>query len=106
MIVLADKGMAGRELQRYAAEEVKILLVLGPHGRAAPGTGTWAASGNGSSRSTTTVKYQLSLERRGGRTHAGVLARIAQRLLALAACIWHNWSVKTTGLRSLAGYDH
>jgi hypothetical protein len=25
---------------------------------------------------------------------------------ALAACIWHNWSVKTTGLRSLTGYDH
>jgi hypothetical protein len=35
-----------------------------------------------------------------------VFARIAQRLLALAACIWHNWSVKTTGLRSLTGYDH
>jgi hypothetical protein len=35
-----------------------------------------------------------------------VFARIAQRLLALAACIGHNWSAKTTGLRSLTGYDH
>src|SRR5450759_4836435 len=26
------------------------------------------------------------------RTHpSGVFARIAQRLLAMAACIWHNW---------------
>jgi len=53
-----------------------------------------------------TVKDQLSLERHGGRTRAGVFARIAQRLLALAACIGHNWSAKTTGLRSLTGYDH
>ncbi len=52
------------------------------------------------------VKDQLSLERHGGRTHVGVFARIAQRLLALAACIGHNWSAKTTGLRSLTGYDH
>jgi hypothetical protein len=37
-----------------------------------------------------TVKDQLSLERHGGRTHAGVSARIAQRLLALAACTGHN----------------
>jgi hypothetical protein len=34
-----------------------------------------------------------------------VFARIAQRLLALAACVGRNWSVKTTGLRSLTGYD-
>jgi hypothetical protein len=33
----------------------------------------------------------LNLERHGGRTPSGVLARIAQRLLAMAACIWHNW---------------
>jgi hypothetical protein len=32
--------------------------------------------------------------------------RIGQRLLALTACIWHNWSVRTTGLRSLIDYDH
>ena len=38
-----------------------------------------------------TLKDQLSLERHGGRTPAGVFARIAQRLLALAAAIWHNW---------------
>ena len=53
-----------------------------------------------------TLKDQLSLERHGGRTPAGVFTRVAQRLLALAAAIWHNWSLKTTGLRSLTAYDH
>ena len=43
-----------------------------------------------------TLKDQLGLERHGGRTPAGVYARIAQRLLAMAACIWHNWTTATT----------
>jgi hypothetical protein len=46
------------------------------------------------------------LERHGGRTPAGVFARIAQRLLAMAACIWHNWRTGTDDLRSLTAYDH
>ena len=37
-----------------------------------------------------TLKGQLDLERHGGRTIAGVCTRIAQRLLALTAAIWHN----------------
>ncbi len=37
-----------------------------------------------------TLKGQLSLERHKGRTKAGVAARIATRLLALTAAIWHN----------------
>ena len=39
-----------------------------------------------------TLKGQLDLERHGARTTAGVYARIAQRLLAMAATIWHNWA--------------
>lgn len=37
-----------------------------------------------------TLKAQLDLERHGGRTPAGVIARILQRILALTAAIWHN----------------
>jgi hypothetical protein len=44
---------------------------------------------------------QLSLEDHGGRTVAGVLTRVAQRLLALAAGIWHNWTTYVTRKRSL-----
>ena len=53
-----------------------------------------------------TLKGQLDLERHGARTPAGVLARVAQRILALTAAIWHN---RTTGqplTRSLTAYDH
>jgi hypothetical protein len=44
-----------------------------------------------------TLKGQLDLELHGGRTLAGVTARVAQRLLALTAAIWHN---RATGSRS------
>jgi hypothetical protein len=53
-----------------------------------------------------TLKGQLDLEEHGARTLAGVLARVAQRLLALAAGIWHNWTTGTTSKRSLIAYDH
>ena len=106
MIVLADKGLAGREMERYAADQAKVLLVR-PDRKDEPrrygnlgGMRQWIESVND------TVKGQLDLERHGGRTPAGVFARIAQRLLALAACIWHNWHIGTDDLRSLIAYDH
>jgi hypothetical protein len=52
------------------------------------------------------IKDQLNLERHGGRTPAGVFARVAQRLLALAAAIWHNWAANAPVKRSLINYDH
>jgi hypothetical protein len=36
----------------------------------------------------------------------GVFTRIAQRLLAMAACIWCNWSVSIAISRSLIVYGH
>ncbi|MEU5241691.1 IS982 family transposase, partial [Streptomyces lydicus] len=53
-----------------------------------------------------TLKGQLSLEQHGGRTPAGVYARTGQRLLALAAAIWHNWTTDAKTKRSLIAYDH
>ena len=53
-----------------------------------------------------TFKSQLDLERHGGRTPAGVTARIAQRLLALTAAIWHNDHTGQPIRRSLLAYDH
>jgi hypothetical protein len=37
---------------------------------------------------------------------AGLWARIIQRLLALNACIWHNWQIGAPVKRSLIAYDH
>jgi hypothetical protein len=53
-----------------------------------------------------TLKDQLDLERHAARTTAGVCARVAQRILALTAAIWHNDRIGEPVLRSLTAYDH
>lgn len=53
-----------------------------------------------------TGKDQLGLEHHGGRTLAGLTARIAQRLLALTAVIWHNDTTGQPVLRCVTPYDH
>ena len=53
-----------------------------------------------------TLNGQLDLELHGGRTIEGVGARIAQRLFAMTAAIWHNRTTGLTGKRSLIAYDH
>lgn len=53
-----------------------------------------------------TLKGQLDLEQHGGRTTAGVIARVVQHLLAMTAAIWHN-DLPGLGIRrSLTAYDH
>ena len=53
-----------------------------------------------------TLKHQLGLEQHGGRVPAGLWTRIVQRLLALNAAIWHNWTIGAPVKRSLITYDH
>lgn len=45
-----------------------------------------------------TLKGQLSPEQHGGHIPAGVWARICQRVIALAAGVWHNWTLWEHGL--------
>ena len=54
-----------------------------------------------------TLKGQLTLERHRARTRTGVAARIATRLLALTAAIWHKQTHHPhRPARSLVAYDH
>jgi hypothetical protein len=53
-----------------------------------------------------TLKGQLDLEQHGARTAEGVSVRVAQRVLALAAAIWHNFRTGQPVNRSLTAYDH
>jgi hypothetical protein len=104
-ILLADKGFAGREFKQTT--DAMGLRLLRPdrrdetytHGNLG-GVRQWIESVN------QTLKGQLDLERHGARTHEGVFTRIAQRLLALAAGIWHNWTTDTRSKRSLIAFDH
>jgi len=107
MIVLADKGLAGRDIERFTASELKVLLAR-PDRKDEKDRGFGSLGGMRQWIESVydTLKDQLSLERHGARTPRGVYARTAQRLLALAAAIWHNWTLRTTDLRSLIAYDH
>jgi hypothetical protein len=53
-----------------------------------------------------TFKTQLDIERHRAKTVQGVCTRIAQRVLALTAAIWHNDTLGLTIRRSLTAYDH
>lgn len=53
-----------------------------------------------------TFKGQLDLERHGGKTPGGIIARVLARILALTAAIWHNDKTSQPVKRSLTAYDH
>jgi hypothetical protein len=104
-ILLADKDFAGTGFPRLTnAMGLRLLRPdrkdetyrNGELGRARH----WIESVN------QTLKSQLDLEDHGARTPTGVFTRVAQRRLAMAAGIWHNWTTGNTSKRSLTAYDH
>ncbi|MGH3380717.1 MAG: IS982 family transposase [Actinoallomurus sp.] len=104
-ILLADKGFAGKAFKQRTQD--MGLTLLRPDRRDETyrngnlgGVRQWIESVN------QTLKGQLDLEDHGGRTLAGVLTRVAQRLLAMATGIWRNWTTDVTNKRSLIAYDH
>jgi hypothetical protein len=109
-IIVGDKGFASREFEHAVAgldatfvrpdrrDEKPRLGKLG-------GIRQWIESIND------TLKGQLSLEHHGGHIPDGVWTRICQRILALAAGVWHSWTlwqhqlIDTPG-RHFTNYDH
>ena len=53
-----------------------------------------------------TLKGQLGIEHPGAHEPSGLFARVVQRILALNAAIWHNWTTEAAVKRSLTAYDH
>lgn len=102
--VIADKGFAGQEFEALMAEFGAIFRRPDrkgeePHFGALGTIRQWIES------VFDTLKGQLSLEHHGAHTMPGLITRIAQRLLALAAGLWHNWNIGDPG-RNLIAYDH
>jgi len=102
--VVCDKGFAGAEFEQLVAS--LGASILRPDRKDEPrrhgslgGIRQWVES------AFDTLKDQLSLERHGGRTLAGLVSRVARRLLALAAVLLHNWQLGHPG-RRLTAYDH
>lgn len=100
--IVCDKGYAGRE---FAAAVADLgALVLRPPRQTEPQTGPHLAPIRQRIESVFwTCKDLLSLERHGARTPRNLLARIATRLLALAACISLNHQLGRPS-RAIADY--
>lgn len=109
-VIVADKGFAGREFEQ-TVRELDATLIRPDRKDEQPrfgklgGIRQWIESIND------TLKGQLSLEDHGGHIPEGVWARVCQRILALAAGVWHSWTLWERGLadtpgRHLTHYDH
>jgi Transposase DDE domain len=102
-LIICDKGFAGKEFEQAVRELGSWLLRPSradePH-RPQPPIG-WIRQRIESI--VNTLKEQLLLERHGGRTPEGVLARVSARILALTTCISLNWQLALPP-RTLAPY--
>lgn len=106
-IILADKGYASAEFERFLVDHGATLIRPARKGEnPRPGARFLKPLRQLIESVNDTLKGQLDLERHGGRTHQGVIARVLQRLLALTAAIWHNQHANQPVLRSLIAYDH
>lgn len=106
-VIIADKGYISAELDRWLAERGIRLLRPSYRNRAPrPDEHLLKPVRQLIESVNQTLKGQLDLERHGGRSIEGVGARIAQRLLAMTAAIWHNRATGQPVTRSLIAYDH
>ena len=105
--VIADKNYYGREFEATLADTG--LRLLRPRRAGEPersGAHLFKPLRQVVESIFETCKDQLDLERHRGRTPAGVVVRIQQRILALTATIWHNDRTGQPIKRSLLAYDH
>lgn len=107
IVLITDKGFAGKEVDRLLAGQGIDLLRPARKGEKE----RWGAAVLKKIRQliesvNDTLKGQLDLEQHGGRTFEGVAVRVAQRILAMAAGIWHNFHTGQPTSRSLIAYDH
>jgi transposase len=105
-VILGDKGFAGAEFEAFVRDDLGAHLVR-PDRRDEPVRhGKLARYRQWIEAIFDTLKGQLSLEQHGARRHAGIYARVGQRLLAMSAAIWHNTLIGAPSKRSLIAYDH
>jgi hypothetical protein len=106
-VILADKGYRSAELETFLTEHGATLVRPAMRGEdPRPGARFMKPLRQVIESVNDTLKGQLDLEHHGGRTAAGVVARVLQRLLALTAVIWHNDRIGARPHRSLLAYDH
>ena len=106
-ILIGDKNYFGREFEASIADAGIQLLRRARKGEPERPDGRFFKPLRQTVESIfDTLKGQLDLERHGGRTPAGVLVRVLQRMLAMTTAIWHNDHTGQRVTRSLLAYDH
>ncbi|WP_018255408.1 IS982 family transposase [Salinispora mooreana] len=106
-LLISDKGFASTPFERQLAEQgIALLRPSRKKEKARHGEAILTKVRQLIESVNDTLKGQLDLEQHGGRTFAGVAVRVAQRLLAMAAAIWHNNTTGAPVTRSLIAYDH
>ncbi|MCR3753568.1 IS982 family transposase, partial [Lentzea californiensis] len=105
--LIGDKNYYGKAFERDLAEAGIELLRPARKGEPErPGARLFKPLRQTIESINQTFKGQLDLEQHGGRTPAGVIVRVLQRVLALTTAIWHNDKTGQPVMRSLTAYDH
>ncbi|AEM83176.1 IS982 family transposase [Streptomyces violaceusniger] len=105
--IIADKNYYGYEFEHDLAE--RHLVLLRPARKGEPeraGAHLFKPLRQVIESINQTLKGQLDLERHGGKSPRGVVARVLCRILALTAAVWHNDLTRQPVKRSLIAYDH
>ena len=107
LILIVDKGYRDAATERQLTDRgVTMIRPAYRTEKPRPGRTLLRALRQNIESVNQTLKGQLDLERHGGRTGTGVLVRVLQRILAMTATIWHNWTTSQPVMRSLTAYDH
>lgn len=105
--IVCDKGFAGAEVEKAAADLGHVLIRPTRDDEPEPAVKVFPGWLRQRIEAIIwTLKNQLGLERHAARTTEGLWARLCQRICALNAAIWHNWLIDAPAKRSLIAYDH
>jgi hypothetical protein len=106
ILLISDKGFASKSFEReLAGRNIVLLRPSRKRERARYGEPMLKKVRQLIESVNDTLKGQLDLEQHGARTIEGGAVRAAQRVLALAAAIWHNNKTAAPVTRSLVAYD-
>ena len=107
IVLISDKGFASKPFEQALAEQgIELLRPSRKREKQRYGEPMLKRVRQLIESVNDTLKGQLDLEQHGSRTFEGVAVRVAQRILAMAAAIWHNNHTGAPVTRSLIAYDH
>lgn len=107
LLLITDKGFASREFEAgLATRGIELLRPARKREKPRRGGSLLKSVRQLIESVNDTLKGQLDLEQHGGRSFEGVAVRVAQRILAMTAAIWHNNLTSQPVTRSLVAYDH